>query len=65
MQDKKEAARTRPLLMTIAEAGVALGISRSTVNRMVAAGRLVKVSLGRNTARITTESVYSLATPAV
>lgn len=64
MQEKKQAAHTRPLLMTIAEAGVALGISRPTVNRWAKAGRLVKVSLGRNTARITTESVYSLANAA-
>jgi excisionase family DNA binding protein len=64
MQEKKQASQTRPLVMTIAEAGVALGISRSTVNRWAKEGKLVKRSFGRNTARITTDSVYALACPA-
>jgi predicted site-specific integrase-resolvase len=51
---------TRPLLFTIARTMEELSISRSTVNRLVAAGKLKKHSLGPGSARITTESIYSL-----
>lgn len=50
----------RPLVFTIARTMKELSISRSTVNRLVAAGKLTKQSLGPGSARITTASIYSL-----
>lgn len=49
-----------PLYHTIAETMATLRISRSTVNRWVDMGKLVKASLGPGSARITTASIYSL-----
>lgn len=51
---------TGPLVMTIAQTEKALSISRSTVNRLVKAGKLTKLTLGRGSVRITTASIYSL-----
>lgn len=65
MQEKTHASPpTRPLVYTIQQTMQALGISRSTVNRWAAEGKLRKVSIGPNSARITTDSIYSLLEPA-
>jgi predicted site-specific integrase-resolvase len=49
-----------PLYHTIAETMATLRVSRSTVNRFVKNGALMKVSLGPGSARITTASIYAL-----
>jgi predicted site-specific integrase-resolvase len=51
---------TLPLYYTIAETMATLRLSRSTVNRFVKKGTLMKVSLGPGSARITTASIYAL-----
>lgn len=50
----------RPLYHTIEETMQTLRISRSTVNRWASQGKLTKLSIGPNSARITTASIYNL-----
>jgi len=45
---------------TIKQAGELLSYSRSTINRLVAAGTLIKFSLGENSARIDGDSLRAL-----
>lgn len=47
-------------LLTVDEAGRRLAVSRSTVYRLVAAGDLVRVTVGERSARITRASVDRL-----
>lgn len=60
MKQEQQQQQPRPLVMTIAQTEHALGISRSTVNRLIRAGKLTKKVLGPGSVRITTASIYNL-----